>query len=104
MNNVARLIAQACDIMRSHGVVRAMLFGSQANGHATASSDIDIAFWPGSAFTIHDYFDMLDELDELDTLRSWDLVDMSAVTADSVIEREVRDHGIELFPQTGAAA
>lgn len=102
--DVLRLLEQACAIMKAHGVSRAVLFGSQANGRATPTSDIDIAFWPGPGFGIHDYFAMLDELDELETLRNWDLVDMSSVDPTSVIAQEVAIHGIELFPKAGAAA
>lgn len=102
--DVVRLLGQACTIMKTHGVSRAVLFGSQAKGRATPTSDIDLAFWPGPTFGIHDYFAIVDELDELETLRNWDLVDMTSIDPTSVIAQEVAEHGIELFSTALPAA
>lgn len=90
--------------MKQHGVSKLVLFGSQADGRATPTSDIDLAFWPGPRFGVHDYFAVLDELDDLPTLQRWDVVDMSTVSPSSLIAQEVANHGIELFSETSTAA
>ncbi|WP_177171388.1 nucleotidyltransferase domain-containing protein [Olsenella sp. KH3B4] len=91
------LLPRAVEALRSHGISRAVLFGSQVNGRAEAHSDIDLAIWPAAGSSAHDYFELVDELDALDTLRQWDLVDMTRCSEESTIAKEVAEHGVELF-------
>ncbi|MCH3956978.1 MAG: nucleotidyltransferase domain-containing protein [Olsenella sp.] len=97
--DVRVLLPRAVEALRSHGISRAVLFGSQVSGRAEAHSDIDLAIWPAAGSTAHDYFELLDELDALDTLRQWDLVDMTRCSEESTIAKEVAEHGVELFSQ-----
>ena len=97
--DVQALLPRAVEALRSHGISRAVLFGSQVNGRAEAHSDIDLAIWPAAGSTARDYFELVDELDALDTLRQWDLVDMTRCSEESAIANEVAEHGVELFAQ-----
>lgn len=98
-SDVQALLPRAVKALRSHGISRAVLFGSQVNGRAEAHSDIDLAIWPAAGSTARDYFELVDELDALDTLRQWDLVDMTRCSEESAIANEVAEHGVELFAQ-----
>ncbi|WP_373602459.1 nucleotidyltransferase domain-containing protein [Parafannyhessea umbonata] len=101
--SMAKLLESASEILKRHGVRRAVLFGSQAAGKAKSGSDIDLAIWPSGALSASEWFDIQDELDDLPTLRTWDLVDMTRVRSDSPIANEVARHGIELYRETEPA-
>lgn len=51
-------------ILRSHGVVKASVFGSYARGDATSSSDLDLLVEYAPEVTLFDHLDLRDELED----------------------------------------
>lgn len=66
-------------VLRSHGVVKASVFGSYARKQARADSDLDILVDYGEGVSLFDHFDLKDEL-EAESGRSVDVVSSRAVS------------------------
>lgn len=66
-------------ILRSHGVVAAYVFGSYARGEAGADSDLDILVRYGPETTLFDHLDLRADLED-QTRHSIDLVSERALS------------------------
>lgn len=81
-------------IFQQNGVRQAILFGSYANGHATPQSDVDLLVDSGLRGLA--FFGLLEDVvTALDM--PVDLLDVSQISADSRISREIRANGVEIF-------
>ena len=80
------VINEIADIANRCQVDRVVLFGSRARGDFKERSDIDLAFWGGSAT---DFILAVDE--ETDTLLMFDIVDMSCCRDEALRESIERD-------------
>lgn len=94
--DIDSLLEAAVPCMKKHHIDAAVLFGSYAKGTAHATSDIDIAVWPGEAWTVRDWDTLLDDLEALPTLKKWDLVRMNGFVSPTLKEMINRD-GIVLY-------
>ena len=81
-------------IFQQNGVRRAILFGSYANGHATPQSDVDLLVDSGLRGLA--FFGLLEDVVTALEIPV-DLLDVSQISADSRISREIRESGVEIF-------
>jgi hypothetical protein len=90
-----QIIATALPILLKHGVTRAGLFGSYADGEARVDSDVDLLVAPRSDSSLLDFIGL--QLELADALNvSVDLVDYSTIKPlirDRILAQEVRFHG-----------
>lgn len=83
-------------VFASHGVRRAVLFGSYAKGVATPRSDVDILVDSGLRGLA--FFGLLESVTS--TLHvPVDLIDVTQVENGSQIEREIQKTGVEIYGQ-----
>lgn len=83
-------------VFASHGVRRAVLFGSYAKGLATPRSDVDILVDSGLRGLA--FFGLLESV--ASTLHvPVDLIDVTQVENGSQIEREIRKTGVPIYEQ-----
>ena len=98
--DIEPLLEAAVPLMRKRGIASAVLFGSFAKGTARATSDIDVAVWPGEGWTVRDWDALQDDLEALPSLRKWDLVRMNGFVSPTLKEMIDRD-GIVLYGPAG---
>lgn len=81
-------------IFRQNGVKQAILFGSYAQGHATAKSDIDLLVDSGLRGLA--FFGLLEDVaTAIDA--PVDLLDVSQIEKNSRIDREIRESGVAIY-------
>lgn len=81
-------------IFQQNGVRQAILFGSYANGYATPQSDVDLLVDSGLRGLA--FFGLLEDVvTALDI--PVDLLDVSQISADSRISKEIRESGVEIL-------
>lgn len=83
-------------IFRQNGVRRAVLFGSYAKGTATPHSDVDLLVDSGLRGLA--FFGLLEDVASALEIPV-DLLDVSQITADSKIEREIQESGVRIYGQ-----
>ena len=81
-------------IFQQNSVRQAILFGSYANGYATAQSDVDLLVDSGLRGLA--FFGLLEDVVTALGI-SVDLLDVSQISADSRISREIRESGVGIF-------
>ena len=82
-------------ILLKHGVKRAGLFGSYADGTETDQSDVDLLVDPWDSYSLLDFIGMKLELEDAMDL-SVDLVDYRTIKPlirDRILAQEIRFHG-----------
>lgn len=83
-------------VFRRHHVRKAVLFGSYAKGSAGRNSDIDILVDSGLKGLA--FFGLLE--DAVTALgKDVDLLDVTQIIPDSVIDREIRQTGVLIYEQ-----
>lgn len=83
-------------VFKSYCVKSAVLFGSYAKGCATGKSDVDILVDSGLRGMA--FFGLMDSV--ASALRvPVDLIDVSQVRANSLIEQEIRHSGVPIYEQ-----
>lgn len=81
-------------VFASHGVHRAVLFGSYAKGLATPRSDVDILVDSGLRGLA--FFGLLESV--ASTLNvPVDLIDVTQIESGSQIEREINQTGVQIY-------
>ena len=83
-------------IFRQNGVRRAVLFGSYAKGAATPRSDVDLLVDSGLRGLA--FFGLLEDVVSALEIPV-DLLDVSQITADSQIDREIKESGVRIYGQ-----
>lgn len=90
-----RIIEIALPVLLKHGVTRAGLFGSFADGTATEKSDIDLLVEPNADWSLLELIGLKLALEDA-LHRDVDLVDyrgIKSVIRDRVMGQELRFHG-----------
>ena len=83
-------------IFAEHGVRSAVLFGSYSKGQATERSDVDLLVDSGLRGLA--FFGLLEGIvSALDA--PVDLIDVSQVERGSLIDREIRQSGVQIYGQ-----
>ena len=83
-------------VFRSYRVKSAVLFGSYAKGCATGKSDVDILVDSGLRGMA--FFGLMDSV--ASALRvPVDLIDVSQIQKDSLIEQEIQRSGVRIYGQ-----
>lgn len=94
--SIPELRAILSPVFATHGVKRAVLFGSYAKGTATPHSDVDLLVDSGLRGLA--FFELLDSIaSALDA--PVDLIDNSQIERGSQIEQEVSQSGVNIFEQ-----
>lgn len=83
-------------IFQQNGVRRAVLFGSYAKGSATPRSDVDLLVDSGLRGLA--FFGLLEDVVSALEIPV-DLLDVSQITADSQIDREIKESGVRIYGQ-----
>ena len=83
-------------IFRQNGVRRAVLFGSYAKGAATPRSDVDLLVDSGLRGLA--FFGLLEDVVSALEIPV-DLLDVSQITVDSQIDREIKKSGVSIYGQ-----
>ena len=83
-------------IFRQNGVRRAVLFGSYAKGSATPRSDVDLLVDSGLRGLA--FFGLLEDVVSALEIPV-DLLDVSQITVDSQIDREIKESGVRIYGQ-----
>ena len=83
-------------IFRQNGVRRAVLFGSYAKGSTTPRSDVDLLVDSGLRGLA--FFGLLEDVVSALEIPV-DLLDVSQITADSPIDREIKESGVRIYGQ-----
>ena len=73
---------------------RILLFGSQCNGNALPTSDIDVALDAGTPLPFETMIKVKEEIGEIQTLRSIDIVDFNSV--DSKLKNSILKNSKEV--------
>lgn len=82
-------------IFADYGVRRAVLFGSYGKGTATEKSDVDIMV--DSSLRGLDFAGLIEDIREGLGDKEVDVIDVSQIIPDSLIDREIRRTGVELY-------
>ncbi len=93
---ISELQAVLSPIFVSHGIKSATLFGSYAKGAATPHSDIDLLV--DSGLRGLSFFGLLESVSSALAVPV-DLIDVTQVEPDSVVDREIRRSGVVIFEQ-----
>jgi len=93
---IPELQAVLSPIFASHGIKSATLFGSYAKGAATSYSDIDLLV--DSGLRGLSFFGLLESVASALAVPV-DLIDVTQVEPDSVVDREIRRSGVVIFEQ-----
>jgi len=93
---VAMIQEAITPVLKQHGVVKAVLFGSHAKGCARENSDVDLLVdsgLRGLAFVglIEDLFVSLN--------KSVDVIDVTHINKGTKIEREIEETGVVVYEQ-----
>ena len=83
-------------IFRQNGVRRAVLFGSYAKGSTTPRSDVDLLVDSGLRGLA--FFGLLEDVVSALEIPV-DLLDVSQITVDSQIDREIKESGVRIYGQ-----
>jgi len=96
-----KILYDALDIKRklepifvANGVKSAMLFGSYAQGHATASSDVDILV--DSGLRGLDFVGLIESVREI-LQKNVDIIDVNYIDRGSPVEREIMATGVRIY-------
>lgn len=81
-------------VFESHGVKRAILFGSYGKGTATEKSDIDLLV--DSGLRGLRFFGLLSAVQSA-LSKDIDLLDVSCIEKDSLIDQEIRNTGVIVY-------
>ena len=81
-------------VFRSHGVKRAVLFGSYSNGHATVRSDIDI--FVDSQLKGLAFYGLLEDV-VTSLKKDVDLIDRRELVGGSALMESIERNGIEIY-------
>ena len=79
-----------------HGIVRAIVFGSYANGTATEKSDIDIVIDSNGYLDGINFFTAQYELSKMLTIKS-DIYELMEIKEGSALQNEIRKHGVVIY-------
>lgn len=91
MNNVVEML---CPVFKRYGVEKAVLFGSVAKGTARDDSDLDILV--DSRLKGLRFIGLLEELRQVAD-RDIDLLDVSHIEKNSLVEKEIRETGVVIY-------
>lgn len=91
---IAEIKDTVIPVFQSHGVQKAILFGSYGKGVATEKSDIDLLV--DSGLRGLRFFGLLADLQ--DALgKDIDLLDVTSIEEGSLIDREIQNTGVVLY-------
>lgn len=83
-------------VFKSHGVRKAILFGSYGKGTANDKSDIDLLV--DSGLRGLQFYGLLFDVQQV-LNKEIDLLDITSVEEGSLIEREIRNTGVILYEE-----
>lgn len=84
-------------VFQGYNVKRAVLFGSYSKGNATAKSDIDILV--DSGLKGLKFVGLIDDIRRSLQDKEVDVFDITHIDRGSLVEKEIRDTGVEIYAQ-----
>lgn len=82
-------------VFQGYDIRRAVLFGSYSKGAATPKSDVDLLV--DSGLKGLKFVGLVDDIKQSLNGKEVDVIDVSHVNRGSMVEREIKDSGVEIY-------